>query len=120
LIVPVFLIVIANPGLVDPFTAARPIPPDVAVIVPPLFVILCTPVTAASYVPSIPVAPSPIFRFPVELRLPFEVAARDPEPVTVILFPRLRVPPLLNTPIPPPARKLNVRFPDVPRLAVPP
>ena len=120
MIVPVLFIVTGNPGFVAPFTAASPIPPDTAVIVPPLFVILWGPPIVPSYVPSIPVAPSPIFRFPVELRLPFEVAASDPEPVTVMLFPRLSVPPLLYTPIPPPAKKLNVKLPAVPRLAVPP
>ena len=37
-----------------------------------------------------------------------------------MLFPNVRVPPSLYTPVPPPVPKLNVRFPVVPRLAVPP
>jgi len=107
-------------GVLVPFIAARPIPPVWAVIVPPLFVIFFSIVVPLSYVPRSPVPPSPMFKFPDEIKLPFEVAARDPEPIAVMLFPRLRVPPLLNTPIPPPVPKLNLRFPDVPRLAIPP
>ena len=82
--------------------------------------ILLSTVAPLSYIPRSPVPPELIFKFPDEFKSPFTVAATEPGPVAVVLFPRLRVPPLLNTPIPPPARKLNVRFPVVPRLAVPP
>ena len=106
-IVPLLAIVIPAPGSELPFIAASPIPPDDAVVVPLL------------YSPKSPTAPSPTLRFPVDDRLPLDVDASEPDPVTFILFPRVRFPPLLNIPIPPPDRKLNVRFPVIPRFAVP-
>ena len=105
-IVPLLVIVIPAPGSELPFIAARPIPPDVAVIFPE-FDILCGVVVPLSYSPKSPTAPLPTLRFPVDVRLPLDVDASDPEPVTFILFPRVRFPPLLNIPIPPPAKKLN-------------
>ena len=120
-IIPVLFKVIVCKGSESPITAASPIPPSLAVIFP-LLLIFLFPLTPLSYCPRSPIAPVPIFKFPVEFKLPFvvAVATRAPEPVTVILFPRVRFPPLLNTPIPPPSRKLIVRFPVVPKLTIPP
>ena len=57
--------------------------------------------------------------FPDETKLPSVVAASDPDPLSVILLPIFKVPPLLNIPIPPPVPKLNVKFPLKPKFAVP-
>ena len=111
--------VIGAPGIPAPvLTAAKPIPPSSAVITP-LFVIFCAVIKALLYCPRSPIPPSPTLIFPDELKLPSVVAASDPEPVTVILLPIFKVPPLLKIPIPPPVPKLNVKFPVNPKFAVP-
>ena len=84
-----------------------------------VFLISLGVVVAAPYSPKSPTAPVPIFSVPLDVRLPSFVAAREPDPVTLILLPIFIVPPLLYIPIPPPDEKLNVRLPVVPRLAVP-
>ena len=126
LIIPVLVIVtVANGSLgilvsVVSFTAAIPIPPLWTISVPPSFFILFSVVVLESYVPRSPVAFSPTSKLPDEIKSPFEVAISVPEPSTMKLFPSIRVPPLLNTPIPP-FKKLNVSFFSVvPKLAVPP
>ena len=84
-----------------------------------VFLISLEVIVAAPYSPKSPTAPVPIFSVPLDVRLPSFVAAREPDPVTLILLPIFIVPPLLYIPIPPPDEKLNVRLPVVPRLAVP-
>ena len=109
-------------ALFDDFPEAVIVPLLVIVddaVIFPEFNILCGVVVPMLYSPKSPTAPSPTLRFPVDDRLPLDVDASEPDPVTFILFPRVRFPPLLKIPIPPPARKLNVRFPAIPRFAVP-
>ena len=118
-IVPALFIVMTPDGVLLPFIAAIPFPPDSALMFPVLVIFLSA-IVPTSYLPRSAVPPSPIVKFPDEVKSPFTVAASDPEPVTVMLFPNVRVPPSLYTPVPPPVPKLNVRFPVVPRLAVPP
>ena len=81
-------------GVLLPFIAASPFPPDSALMFPVLVIFLSA-IVPTSYLPRSPVPPSPIFKLPDEAKSPFTVAANDPEPVVDILFPKLRVPPLL-------------------------